>query len=118
MRGHMGVAVVQEYGCASLQNLGFDAIENKGIIVSEGGIEAVVAAMRAHPGAEKVQDFGCLALRLLADDHPANQTAVRRAGAIKLAQAVCAHFASENVAHKEARTLLTSLKPWRRCFGY
>jgi hypothetical protein len=80
MAAHVGVAGVQESGCAALWTLAAND-ENKERIAAAGGIDRVVQAMAAHVGVAGVQESGCGALANLAANDE-NKERIAAAGGI------------------------------------
>ena len=56
---------MQQQGCWALANLAFKNDTNQALILSEGGISAIVLAMKAHTGHLGVQERGGQALKFL-----------------------------------------------------
>ena len=65
----------------------------KTLVASEGGVEAILAAMMAHQNHLGLQEMGCGALDNVAWSDPALQARVRDAGAVDIVEAAIAdHF--------------------------
>jgi hypothetical protein len=75
------------------------SVANETLIVTKGGIEAVVVALNAHTASENLQLFGCMALANLTVND-ATQFSIGAKGGIEAVVAVLnAHRVSENVQH-------------------
>ena len=57
------LSVEQEVGCWALVGLALDSTENQELVVSSGGVEALVSAMRGHPQDAELQELGAWALK-------------------------------------------------------
>jgi len=66
MCAHVGAAGVQEQGCAALDRICHDNVDNRAKVVALGGIEVVERASAAHPSNPRVQEFALHVLKQLA----------------------------------------------------
>mmetsp|Transcript_13297 Transcript_13297/g.21599 ORF Transcript_13297/g.21599 Transcript_13297/m.21599 type:complete len:269 (-) Transcript_13297:495-1301(-) len=121
MRTHMLNVQVQQEASAVLNVVTNPELNNVELTIQladMGAAETVVAAMHTHVTDTWVQRNGCQVLRAMSSGNAQTMTQVRRAGAIKAAEAaIKAHSRKKSVV-KEARKLLRTVRTGARVEVY
>ena len=107
MKRHIASTDVQQRGCWCLSNICLDS-SCKGLVVEEGAIGAVVAAMNTYPRDENVQYEGCWTLVNISTEVD-NDLLVAKAGGIDVVVAALrAHPDSAGVQYQGCWALLNT----------
>lgn len=106
-----GSTRVASYGCATLGNLANDNEANAdAIVLSAGGLDAILVAMATHPDNWTVQDMACFSLRNLAMFcGPAGMRVIQESNATALVRAAKANHAGNRDVNRIADFTLAEL---------